>query len=57
MVTPIDRGGLCWLTPDPDLYEDRAAELFLRASLARVDNVFMKTRLSEFEIDATPTLK
>ena len=57
MVTPIDRGGLCWLTPDPHLNEDRAAELFLRASLARVDNVFMKTRLSEFEIDATPTLK
>ena len=35
---------MCWLTPDPDLNEDWAAELFLRASLARVDNLFMKNR-------------
>ena len=43
--------GMCWLTPDADLDEDRTADLFLRASLARVDNVFMKTRrlFSAFE--------
>ena len=35
---------MSWLTPDPDLDEDQTADLFLRASLARVDNVFMKTR-------------
>ena len=35
---------MCWLTPDSDLDEDRGADLFLRAGLARVDNVFMKTR-------------
>ena len=35
---------MSWLTPDPDMDEDRSADLFLRASLARVDNVFMKTR-------------
>ena len=35
---------MSWLTPDTHLNEDRSADLFLRASLARVDIVFMKTR-------------
>ena len=35
---------MSWLTPDPDLDEGRVEDLFLRAGLARVDNVFMKTR-------------
>ena len=35
---------VCWLTPDPDLDENRKADVFLRSGLARVDNVFLKTR-------------
>ena len=35
---------MSWLTPDPDLDERRKAELFLRSGLARIDNVFQKTR-------------
>ena len=35
---------MSWMTPDPYLDKDRIADLFLRASLARVDNVFMKSR-------------
>ena len=33
-----------WLTPDASLDEDTVAEMFLRARLARVDNVFQLTR-------------
>ena len=35
---------MCWLTPDWELDEGRMADMFLRAGLARVDNVFMKAR-------------
>ena len=35
---------MCWLTPNADLDEDRKADMFLRAGLARIDNVFQKTR-------------
>ena len=35
---------MCWLTPDAGLNEDRSADLFLRASLARFDNGILKTR-------------
>ena len=35
---------MCWLTPDEGMDDDRKADLHLRAGLARVDNVFMKSR-------------
>ena len=35
---------MCWLTPKVGLDEDRKADLFLRSSMARIDNVFQKTR-------------
>ena len=35
---------MAWLTPSADLEEDRIADMFLRAGLNCVDNVFMKTR-------------
>ena len=35
---------MSWLTPDPDLDEERKADLFLRSGLSTVDNVFLKTR-------------
>ena len=35
---------MCWLTPKADLDEDRKADLFLRSGMARIDNVFQKTR-------------
>ena len=35
---------MCWLTPRADLDENRKADLFLRSGLARIDNVFQKTR-------------
>ena len=34
---------MSWLTPRADLDEGRAADMFLRAGLNCVDNVFMKT--------------
>ena len=33
-----------WMTPDASIDENRKADLFLRAGLARVDNVFQRTR-------------
>ena len=33
-----------WMTPDESLGERKKADLFLRAGLARVDNVFQRTR-------------
>ena len=35
---------VCWLTPDDTLHENRVADLYLRSGLARIDNVFQKTR-------------
>ena len=35
---------MCWLTPKPELDDDRKADMFLRSGLARIDNVFQKTR-------------
>ena len=35
---------MCWLTPDDGLDADAKAAMFLRAGLARVDNVFQMTR-------------
>ena len=35
---------MSWLTPDASLDEDTVANMFLRARLARVDNVFQLTR-------------
>ena len=35
---------MSWLTPDDALEEDTVAEMFLRAGIARVDNVFQLTR-------------
>ena len=35
---------MSWLTPDTAINEDRKADMFLRAGLGRVDNVFLKTR-------------
>ena len=35
---------MCWLTPRSDLDDDRKADMFLRSGLARIDNVFQKTR-------------
>ena len=35
---------VCWLTPDKNLDEDRAADMHLGSGLAWVDNVFLKTR-------------
>ena len=35
---------MSWLTPDDSLDEDTVAEMFLRAGIARVDNVFQLTR-------------
>ena len=35
---------MCWLTLNADLDENRKADMFLRAGLARIDNVFQKTR-------------
>ncbi len=35
---------MCWLTPDDALDADAKAAMFLRAGLARVDNVFQMTR-------------
>ena len=35
---------MSWMTPDDSLSEGRKAELFLRAGLARADNVFQMTR-------------
>ncbi len=35
---------VCWLTPDEFLHKDRVAALYLRSGIARVDNVFQKTR-------------
>ena len=35
---------MCWLTPDDSLDADTKARMFLRAGLARVDNVFQLTR-------------
>ena len=34
---------MSWLTPDPDLDEERKADMFLRSGLSTVDNVFLKT--------------
>ena len=33
-----------WMTPDDSLSLDQKADLFLRAGIARVDNIFQKTR-------------
>ena len=33
-----------WMTPDDSLDERQKADLYLRAGLARVDNVFQRTR-------------
>ena len=38
------RKAMSWLTPDPDLDEERKADMFLRSGLSTVDNVFLKTR-------------
>ena len=35
---------MAWLTADPDLDENRRADLFLRSGLGVIDNVFLKTR-------------
>ena len=35
---------MCWLTPDDTLDADAKAAMFLKAGLARVDNVFQMTR-------------
>ena len=35
---------VCWLTPDENLNDNRKADLHLRSGLARIDNVFQKTR-------------
>ena len=35
---------MCWLTPDASLDEDKVAEMFLAARLARVDNAFQLSR-------------
>ena len=35
---------MTWLTADSDLDEDRRADMFLRAGLGVIDNVFQKTR-------------
>ena len=35
---------VAWMTPDKSLGERQKADLFLRAGLARVDNVFQRTR-------------
>ena len=35
---------MCWLTPRADLDDNRKADMFLRSGLARIDNVFQKTR-------------
>ena len=35
---------MSWLTADPDLDENRRADLFLRSGLGVIDNVFLKTR-------------
>ena len=35
---------MCWLTPNADLDDNRKADMFLRSGLARIDNMFQKTR-------------
>ena len=35
---------MCWLTPQADLNEDCKADLVLRSGMARIDNVFHKSR-------------
>ena len=35
---------MCWLTQNETMDEDRKTDIFLRAGLARIDNVFMKSR-------------
>ena len=33
-----------WLTVDPTMDEDRQADMYLQAGVARIDNVFQMTR-------------
>ena len=35
---------MCWLTPNGQADEDRMVDMFLKAGLARIDNVFMRCR-------------
>ena len=35
---------MSWMTPDDSINEDRKADMYLRAGLARVDNTFQKAR-------------